>query len=216
MAPLVDTIVSLCHKAGYEVIFPEGMNDLCCGMIWESKGMPEIADDMTAKLEKALLKASENGRYPVMCDQSPCLHRMREHIKGLKLYEPAEFISEFLAPHLDFHPTDEHVAVHVTCSSRLMGLADTIIGLAARCSTNVTVPAEVGCCGFAGDKGFNVPELNRWSLRKLRPAIEKAGVTRGFSNSRTCEIGLTYNSGVSYKSIAYLVDECTTPKSQQK
>ncbi|MDE7468570.1 MAG: (Fe-S)-binding protein, partial [Muribaculaceae bacterium] len=104
------------------------------------------------------------------------------------------------------------VAVHVTCSTRRMGLAPVIIGLANRCSTNVTVPAEVGCCGFAGDKGFFIPELNRWALRKLRPALEQAGVKSGYSNSRTCEIGLTANSGVSYKSIAYLVDEVTTPK----
>lgn len=212
VAPLVDTMVNLCRKAGYEVIFPKDMKDLCCGLTWESKGMPDIADDMCDKLEAALWKASEHGRYPVLCDQSPCLHRMREHMKNFKLYEPAEFIATCLAPYLDFHPTDEPVAVHVTCSSRLMGLNDTIIGLASRCSTNVTVPAEVGCCGFAGDKGFTVPELNRWALRKLRPALEAAGVKRGFSNSRTCEIGLSHNSGVSYKSIAYLVDECTTPK----
>ncbi len=212
IAPLVDTMINLCHKAGYEVIFPESMDGLCCGMIWESKGMPDIANDMTAKLEAALVKASEGGRYPVLCDQSPCLHRMREHIKSMKLYEPAEFISTFLAPHLDFHPTDEPVAVHVTCSTRRMGLGGTIIDLAHRCSTNVTVPAEVGCCGFAGDKGFTHPELNRWALRKLRPAIEASGAKQGFSNSRTCEIGLTANSGISYKSIAYLVDAQTTAK----
>lgn len=211
IAPLVDTMINLCEKAGYSVIFPEGMEHLCCGMIWESKGMPEVADEMTAKLEAALAKASENGKYPVMCDQSPCLHRMRQHIKSMELYEPAEFISKFLASHLEFTPTDEPVAVHVTCSSRHMGLAPVIIDLARRCSTNVTVPAEVGCCGFAGDKGFTVPELNRWVLRKLRPALQAAGVTAGYSNSRTCEIGLTANSGVSYKSIAYLVDECTRP-----
>lgn len=212
IAPLVDTMINLCHKAGYEVIFPEGMKHLCCGMIWESKGMPDVGDEMLEKLEKALLKASENGKYPVMCDQSPCLHRMRNHIKSMKLYEPAEFISVYLAPHLEFTPTDETVAIHVTCSSRHMGLAPVIIELASRCSTNVVVPAEVGCCGFAGDKGFNVPELNKWALRKLRPAIEAAGVTAGYSNSRTCEIGLTYNSGVSYKSIAYLVDAQTKSK----
>lgn len=213
IAPLVDTMINLCHKAGYEVIFPEGMDGLCCGMIWESKGMPDIADNMTARLEAALLKASEDGRYPVLCDQSPCLHRMRENIKSMKLYEPSEFISTFLAPHLEFHPTDEPVAVHVTCSTKRMGIGPTIINLAHRCSNNVTVPAEVGCCGFAGDKGFTQPELNKWALRKLRPALESAGVKHGYSNSRTCEIGLTANSGVSYKSIAYLVDAQTTAKS---
>ena len=209
---LINEITELCNKAGYEVIFPEGMKNLCCGMIWESKGMPDVADAKTAELEKALLKASENGRYPVLCDQSPCLHRMRDHIKSMKLYEPAEFITEYLVPYLEFHPTDRPVAVHVTCSTRLMGLAATIIGLARKCSTNVIVPTEVGCCGFAGDKGFMMPKLNEWGLRKLRPQIEASGAKQGYSNSRTCEIGLTTNSGIPYKSIAYLVNEVTTPK----
>ncbi len=209
---LMTVIKRLCEKAGYEVIFPENMQKLCCGMIWESKGMPDIADRKTAELEAALLKASDNGRYPVMCDQSPCLHRMRDHIKSMPLYEPAEFIHDFLAPHLNFTPIDEAVAVHVTCSSRRMGLTDKMVDLASMCASRVLLPSEVGCCGFAGDKGFMLPELNRWGLRKLRPQIEAAGVTRGYSNSRTCEIGLTTNSGIPYKSIAYLVDQCTTPK----
>ncbi|MDE6270703.1 MAG: FAD-binding oxidoreductase [Muribaculaceae bacterium] len=209
---LISVVLQLCERAGFEVVFPDSMDGLCCGMIWESKGMPDIADAKTAQLEEALLKASEGGRLPVLCDQSPCLHRMRKHITSMKLYEPAEFIHDVLAPYLDFHPTDRTVAVHVTCSTRLMGLADKIISLARMCSRNVVVPAQVGCCGFAGDKGFTYPELNRWGLRKLRPAIEEAGATEGYSNSRTCEIGLTDNSGVPYKSIAYLVLECTTAK----
>lgn len=212
VAPLVDTIIKLCNKAGYEVIFPEGMKNLCCGMIWESKGMPDIADRKTAELEQALLKASENGKYPVLCDQSPCLHRMRDHIKSMHLYEPAEFIHDFLAPHLEFTPINDAVAVHVTCSLRRMGLADKIINLARMCSRNVVVPTEIGCCAFAGDKGFMLPELNKYALRKLRPQIEKAGVKQGYSNSRTCEIGLSTNSGIPYKSIAYLVDGCTKSK----
>ncbi|MBQ3960352.1 MAG: hypothetical protein II683_01005, partial [Muribaculaceae bacterium] len=76
----------------------------------------------------------------------------------------------------------------------------------------VLVPDGVGCCGFAGDKGFTHPELNAYALRKLRPQIENAGIKRGFSNSRTCEIGLTTNSGIPYQSLIYLIDECTTTK----
>lgn len=208
---LVKVIARLCNKAGYEVVFPKNMKKLCCGMIWESKGMPDIANAKTAELEAALLEASENGRIPVLCDQSPCLHRMRDHIKSLKLYEPAEFISEYLMPYLNFEPISDPVAVHVTCSTRRMGLASTIINLAAMCSTNVIVPSEIGCCGFAGDKGFMLPKLNQWALRKLKPQLQVAGVERGFSNSRTCEIGLSTNSGITYKSIAYLVDEVTKP-----
>ena len=213
--PLVDKMLSLLKKAGYDVIFPKNMDKLCCGTIWESKGMLDIADRKSAELEAALWEASEQGKYPVLCDQSPCLHRMRECIKKMKLYEPAEFIYTFLKDKLVFKPTDKPVAVHVTCSTRKMGLANTIIALAKLCSNKVLVPEGVGCCGFAGDKGFTHPELNSYALRKLRPQIEEAGVQMGYSNSRTCEIGLTTNSGVPYVSIAYLVDECTETKNNE-
>ena len=209
---LVDKMVSLLQKGGFEVIFPDNMDKLCCGTIWESKGMMDIADRKSKELEEALWKASEEGRYPVLCDQSPCLHRMRETIKKMKLYEPAEFIYTFLRDRLVFTPTDEPVAIHITCSMRRMGLADTIINLAKLCSKHVFVPEEIGCCGFAGDRGFTHPEVNAYALRKLRPQLEEKGIQRGYSNSRTCEIGLTTNSGVPYVSIAYLVDRCTRPK----
>ena len=68
---LVDKTVELVKKAGYEVIFPANMKNLCCGTIWESKGMPEIADRKSLELEAALVEASKNGKYPIMCDQSP-------------------------------------------------------------------------------------------------------------------------------------------------
>ena len=207
--PLINKMISLLQKGGYEVIFPKDMDKLCCGTIWESKGMLDIADRKAAELEAALWEASEQGKYPVLCDQSPCLHRMRETIQKMKLYEPAEFIYTFLRDKLVFTQTDRPVAVHITCSMRRMGLADTIVSLAKLCSTHVFVPEEVGCCGFAGDRGFTYPELNSYALRKLRPQIEASGITIGYSNSRTCEIGLTTNSGIPYVSIAYLVDQCT-------
>lgn len=208
--PLVEEMVSLLTKAGYEVIFPENMSSLCCGTIWESKGMPEIADRKTKELEDALWKASEEGRYPVLCDQSPCLHRMKHKIKRMRLYEPSEFILEFLADKLEFHQTDTPVAIHLTCSMRLMHKTDKMLELARMCSSNVIVPEGVGCCGFAGDKGMTHPELNKYALRKLKAQVK--GIPVGYSNSRTCEIGLATNSGIPYVSIAYLVNRCTTAK----
>ena len=50
------------------------------------------------------------------------------------------------------------------------------------------------------------------ALERTQAQLEKAGVRRGFSNSRTCEIGLSVNAGIPYHSIVYLVDECTTKK----
>lgn len=210
--PLVDKTVALLEKAGYEVIFPLNMNKLCCGTIWESKGMPEIADRKAAELEEALYIATENGRYPVLCDQSPCLYRMRNTMKSVKLYEPAEFILTFLCDKLEFTPIKQPVAIHITCSMKKMKLEKQLIALAGLCSEKVLVPEEVGCCGFAGDKGFTHPEVNAYALRKLRPQLEKAGIEVGYSNSRTCEIGLTTNSDIPYLSIVYLVDQCTKQK----
>ena len=237
--PLVDEICELIHKAGYEVIFPEGMERMCCGQIWESKGMLDIADRKSAELEDALWKASEEGKYPVLCAQSPCLHRMKKVMgereqsdacidsaereearpkgkvmKKMKLYEPAEFIMKYLVDRLDFHPTDKRIALHITCSTRQMGVDKDMIALAKLCSTNVFLPEGVGCCGFAGDRGFTFPELNKYGLRKLRPQIEENHIKVGYSNSRTCEIGLETNTGIPYISIVYLVNECTSPKQE--
>jgi len=209
---LVDEVIQLMAKAGYEVIFPEGMEKMCCGQIWESKGMLDIADRKSAELELALWKASKEGKYPVLCAQSPCLHRMKKVMKKMKLYEPAEFIMEYLVDRLDFHPIDRPIALHITCSTRQMGVADDLINLAKMCSTKVYLPEGVGCCGFAGDRGFTFPELNKYGLRKLRPQIEANHIEVGYSNSRTCEIGLETNTGIPYMSIVYLVNECTTKK----
>lgn len=212
---VVDEMVQLIHKAGYEVIFPTGMQEMCCGQIWESKGMMDIADQKSGELENALWEASQYGKYPILCDQSPCLHRMRKTMHKLKLYEPVEFIMTFLKDRLDFHPIDRRIAIHVTCSTRELGLTAMMLNLARLCTPHVLLPEGVGCCGFAGDRGFTFPELNKYALRKLRPQIEKENIEIGYSNSRTCEIGLQYHAGIPYLNIAYLVNECTTRKKER-
>lgn len=63
---------------------------------------------------------------------------------------------------------------------------------------------------IAGDRGFRHPELNQSALKELRPAVSDK-CTAGYSTSRTCEIGLSQHRGLYYKSIVYLVDQCTRP-----
>ena len=82
--------------------------------------------------------------------------------------------------------------------------------LAQLCSTNVIVPADVKCCGFAGDRGFNFPELNKSALRSLKE--QTAGAKMAFSTSKTCEIGLSEESGLDYNSIFYLINKVTKAK----
>jgi D-lactate dehydrogenase len=89
-----------------------------------------------------------------------------------------------------------------------MGLEKNLIDLARKCAKKVIV-AETNCCGFAGDRGFTYPELNNHGLRDLRNQLTE-DVIYGYSNSRTCEIGLSLYSGISYKSIIYLVDNVSS------
>lgn len=205
---LSEAMLSVLAKAGYEVIIPPNMNQLCCGMPWESKGFFETADKKSSELEKVLLAASEGGKYPILCDTSPCLYRMRRVMDSLKLYEPVEFIHDFLLNRLTFNQTPETVAVHVTCTSIKMQLTNKFYAVAHACAENVVMPKDVQCCGFAGDRGFTVPELNSSALATLKDSLPK-DCTAGYSNSRTCEIGLSLYSGISYQSIVYLVDKST-------
>ncbi len=208
---LTEKVQQLIRKAGSEIIFPEGMNDLCCGMAFSSKGYKDAGLKKSKELEEALWKACEYGKYPVLCDMSPCLFTMKENMGSrMKLYEPVEFILEYLLPKLEIVPADETIAVFPVCSMKKMGLEEKLVQLAKRCAREVVVP-ETNCCGFAGDRGFSFPELNAHGLRSLREQVPQ-NVTHGYSTSRTCEIGLTTHSGISYKSIVYLVDQVSTPK----
>jgi D-lactate dehydrogenase len=209
--PLHEVTLRVLIRAGYDVIYPENMNRLCCGTPFESKGLVEQADMKAAELENALMEAASDGKLPVLCDTSPCLHRMRQVMNPvLHLYEPVEFIHDHLMDKLTFSQLPRTVAIHNTCSSIKMELADKFRTVAQACARKVIVPQRVGCCGFAGDRGFTHPELNESALNELRPAVSQA-CSAGYSNSRTCEIGLSLHSGLYYKSILYLVDECTKP-----
>ncbi len=209
--PEPQIIMSLLAKAGFRVLVPEGLNALCCGMAFASKGFAEEAAVKERELNAALLAATEEGRRPVLCETSPCLLHMRETLdKRLTLYEPIAFALEHLRDRLAFTRLPRTVAVHATCSARKMGLADKLVELASLCAERVVAPTGVDCCGFAGDRGFSFPELNKAALADLR--LQVSGCDAGYSTSRTCQIGLTLHSGIPYRSILALVDEATAAK----
>jgi D-lactate dehydrogenase len=164
---------------------------------------------MQSAWQEALLEASEQGRYPVLIDTSPCNLRTVRCLPAdspLRLYEPFGFIDEFVLERLAVSPLDETVMVHLTCSSRRKGLEPTVMSVARRCARQAILPEHIECCGFSGDRGFNFPELTHSALAPLKEQIP-TGCTRGYSNSRTCEIGLSGLGGIEYRSIFYLVDE---------
>ena len=209
---LTGTTCRLLRKAGFEILFPENLDSLCCGMPFESKGYAEQGQTKARELGQALLKASNGGSIPIYVDMSPCLLRMKETLPSeLKLYEPVDFILEFLPDKLDFRKIDETVAIHTTCSSIKMGLGARFTCLAQMCAKTVIVPDGIECCGWAGDRGFTFPELNASALASLRAALPD-NCAGGYSTSRTCEIGLSLHSGIPYSSIVYLVDRATTAR----
>ncbi len=208
---LFDTTVEVLLKAGYQILFPEDLPNLCCGMPFSSKGFNDAAHTKSSQLELALLHVSEFGEYPILCDTSPCTKKMMESFSHkLSIYEPIEFALKFLTKDLEFTAINEPITIHTTCSSRKMGLEDKFKTLAQLCSTNVIIPADVKCCGFAGDRGFNFPELNKSALRSLKE--QTAGAKMAFSTSKTCEIGLSEESGLDYNSIFYLINKVTKAK----
>jgi D-lactate dehydrogenase len=204
-----DVTMRVLKRAGFTVLFPENLNKLCCGMPWESKGYFKIADRKSSELETELWKASNGGEIPILVDTSPCLYRMRKVMnKNLKMYEPVEFALDFLLDKLTIRKIPEKIALHSTCTTTKMGLKDKLLQLGNLCAEEAIIPNNVGCCGFAGDKGFSQPEINQWGLRHLKEGVHEC--QSAYSNSKTCEIGLSTHSGLEYKSIFFLIDKCSS------
>ena len=58
--------------------------------------------------------------------------------------------------------------------------------------------------------GFSHPELNEAALSSLR--FQVTGCEAGYSTSRTCEVGLSSYSNLSYQHLVYLVDNVSEAK----
>jgi D-lactate dehydrogenase len=200
------------RRAGYQVIFPRELDGHCCGQPFESKGLSEGAAKMASGLESALRDASEDGALPIVFDTSPCAYRMKQMLAGrLPVHDLTEFLHDKVLPRLTLQRSPAMVALHPVCSVTKMGLRDKLAAIAGACAETVVVPPDVSCCGWAGDRGFTVPELNAHALRTLKSALP-AACSSGYSTSRTCEIGLTVHSGIDYRSIVYLVDAASAPR----
>ena len=105
-ATVHDKLFSIFAKAGYEVILPENVGSSCCGMMFNSRGFAPAASKKMADLEASLLKASDDGKIPIVCDTSPCLMQIKTSLSTpalrFALYEPVEFISHFLQDKLEW------------------------------------------------------------------------------------------------------------------
>lgn len=202
--------------------------------MFNTRGMKKAANAKMTELEQAILEASENGKYPILCDTSPCLLTVKSSLTDSKLqfslYEPVEFIRLFLADKLEFKKVltlfifnlkplinlnlkvKESVAVHIPCSSKKMGIEKSFIDLAGKCAKEV-IPSGVPCCGMAGDRGMRYPELTASALQHLNFPEQ---CKDGYSSSRTCEMSLANHSGFDFRGLVYLLDEASSVKNEIK
>ncbi|MGE5505859.1 MAG: FAD-binding and (Fe-S)-binding domain-containing protein [Actinomycetota bacterium] len=207
--PLAAVTQRVLERAGFRVVLPAGLEGLCCGQPWDSKGLAEVAEAKAAELEEALLDASDGGRLPVVTDASTCAYRMKQTMAGrVSVLDLVEFLHDAVLPRLTLHPADTTVLAHVNCGARKQGLDGKLLAVVRACAARVVVPDEIGCCGFAGDKGFTTPELNVHALRRLGPQVPP-GTEAGYASNRTCEIGLADHAGVPYRHVVYLVDKAS-------
>jgi len=207
-----DLVLTLLRRAGYAPRLPEAVDHLCCGQMLASKGLEAEAGRMAEAMAAALRAAADDGNgglHPIVIDASPCAARLRQRFGAtLPLWDFPDFAHDALLPRLRLTRTAEAVALHVNCSLRRTGGEAKLRALVAACAERVVDLDGVGCCGFGGDRGFTVPELNAHALRALHHALP-AGCHQGVSTNRTCEIGLTAETGQPFRSVAHLLEACS-------
>jgi D-lactate dehydrogenase len=209
--------------AGYAVRVPEGASGLCCGMAFASKGYPEAAHVAACLTAEALWRATSGGRLPVVTDASPCAGTLAEQVTAIlretgrevRMLDFPAFWAREVLPTLKAPPRRAgSVILHPTCTLvKAGGLAD-LLAVARAHAENVEVPLFAECCGFAGDRGFLVPELTASATvaeaAEVRSLLEREPQAACYSTCRTCEIGMSRAVGRPFRPILALVHEAVT------
>ena len=210
MLPTTDAMVRLLQRAGYDPVVPEHAEGECCGQPFLSKGFPEEAERVGKPTREKLDTLAEAGRFPVVTDASTCAKHMREHPGDAPVADSAEFLLEQVLPRLKVTRKVPAIAVHHNCSAQRLKEQQAINALAAAVAEKVVVLDAISCCGFAGDKGLFVPELNAHATRFGKAQIP-AGCTMGISTVSTCATGLSERMGIPFFSIASVLEMVSAP-----
>jgi D-lactate dehydrogenase len=84
-----------------------------------------------------------------------------------------------------------------------------MLSIAKCCAKSATVPLNLGCCAFAGDRGLLFPELTKSSTEKESAEVNLRGYDGYYSSNITCEIGMSEATGKDYTSIVYLMERAS-------
>ena len=206
--------------AGFSVRLPDGIDGLCCGMAFASKGYPDAARAAAHKTAEALWRASSGGRLPVVTDASPCAGTLadlvttilREAGREVRMLDFPTFWAREVLPAVSDPPRRQGTAIlHPTCTLIKSGGVADLLAVARAHAERVEVPLFAECCGFAGDRGFLVPELTASATAveaaEVRRILEREPGAGCYSTCRTCEIGMSRAVGRPFRSLLHLVHE---------
>ncbi|GAB15124.1 putative FAD-linked oxidase [Arthrobacter globiformis NBRC 12137] len=208
----------LCERAGVTLLVPEGIDGLCCGTPWSSKGMAAGQATMREKTLAALRQATRNGELAIVCDASSCTEGLLQAVESdtplpgqreLRIVDAVDFAVEHILPKLPEHEKLDSLALHPTCSSTRMGINSSLTAIAQAVAEKVEVPENWGCCAFAGDRGMLHPELTASATRKQGEEVAEMGASAHVSCNRTCELGMTRATGKDYRHVLELLEEMT-------
>jgi D-lactate dehydrogenase len=163
---------------------------------------------------------SEHGKYPIIIDTTSCTHTLRtcndDLSEGDKLLweqltilDGIEFLHDHILPKLNLRPVDEEVILHPNCSARKLGLEVKLLNIAKQCARAASVPLNLGCCAFAGDRGLLFPELTASATEKESTEVLARDYDGYYSSNITCEIGMSEATGKNYLGIVYLVEKAS-------
>ncbi|MEI2779615.1 MAG: FAD-binding and (Fe-S)-binding domain-containing protein [Tetrasphaera sp.] len=212
----------LCDAAGVRAQLPVGLESLCCGTVWRSKGLTDGLRTMAIATATALLTATRGGAVPVVAEASSCTHGLHslaadlaaagEHVlaqqvAGLDIMDSTRFVATRVLPGLTLTRRVGSVVVHPTCSDQHAGDIPHLLAIAQACADRVVVPDDAGCCAFAGDRGLLHPELTASATRREAAEVSRAAYDAYVSTNRTCEIGMSRATGRPYRHVLELLDE---------
>ncbi|MEV8085051.1 FAD-binding and (Fe-S)-binding domain-containing protein [Pseudarthrobacter oxydans] len=210
----------LCERAGITLLVPQGIDGLCCGTPWSSKGMVAGQATMQEKTLAALREATRDGELAIICDASSCTEGLRQAVESdvplvgqrpLRIVDAVDFAAERILPKLPDHKKLDSLALHPTCSSTRLGINSSLDAVAGAVAEKVDVPVNWGCCAFAGDRGMLHPELTESATRKQGEEVAELGASAHASCNRTCELGMTRATGAEYRHVLELLEEVTRP-----
>ena len=215
-------MVTLCRRAGIEVLLPPDLSGHCCGQAFSSKGYFDAARYRQEQLVDALWKWTRQGALPVVCDFTSCTYTFlkagshlgeayRAKWEKLQVLDSLAFLEKTLLPRLSITQPKTRVILHPGCAATKLQLGATMQQVATRCAHEAVVPSAAGCCGMAGDRGFLFPELTQGATRHELHQATESPADGYYGSAKTCEMALSHYSGKPYEHMLYLVEETTRP-----